>query len=158
VKNGILSANELARLLADELCLPLIDLSLFRPHPDALSSLEMTFCRRNYLLPVRLSKTWLQIVMANPLDVELIENIQAKVEHNLSIAVAPIDAITETIKLFYQSASEPSSLPAKPAEPKDQPVMQRYRDAGAQTIEKIDSYPHSILELLGEIHRLRGWF
>ena len=153
VDDGVLSGVELARVLANELNVPLIDLLQYHPQADALSLLDQPFCEEQFILPLRLADDTLEIAMANPFDTDLIEIVKFTTRHKVAVFVAPIDAILDEIPTFYTHVTvfEPASSISLPA--LAPPVIYRSLSAHYSGPDE-PPYPHSIFDILIEAHRL----
>ena len=158
VDDGFLSGEELARILATELHLPLLDLTRRHPDPEALALLERSYCLQQSILPLTISEQGLELVMANPLDTEVIECVKTTTARKVAIRIAPPTMIAEMIQACYvQPVDRPRTLeverPIAPALLNTPPVLYRYRGAQRPS-DDAPPYPFSIFDLLAEVTRL----
>ncbi|MHB0936032.1 MAG: PilT/PilU family type 4a pilus ATPase [Armatimonadota bacterium] len=144
VDDGLFSGDELAELLSRELDIPLANLEGCRPEPEALAQSDLAFCRRHYLVPVRLSLDCLYLLMANPLDTEVIGALAAKTRRKVEIAVAPIDRLLMLAQSWYAAEPAPALAAAMPA-------IFHHRSAAPATDEDQTPYDCGIADMLKQI-------
>jgi type II secretory ATPase GspE/PulE/Tfp pilus assembly ATPase PilB-like protein len=78
VSQGVVSSEELAKLIADSLDIPFINLSGNLPSKDVLSVIPEIVARKKHILPFKKDSQGLHLAMANPGDLEIINFIERK--------------------------------------------------------------------------------
>jgi general secretion pathway protein E len=103
IEDGWISAESLAMALSVHLNLPFIDLKRHRVQPEALSLVPETVARRYSLIPLDLVEQSLAVVMEDPTDIQVVEELEAISGRNIRAMVGVSDDIRAAIDLSYKS-------------------------------------------------------
>ena len=101
VEDGMLSYQEVARVLAKETHFPLANLKMATPDPRALSLLPLEFCQQYVILPIGYDSHAFYLAMANPLDDAAKLAVHDLVKADLNIQVAQLNELTSAIPEWY---------------------------------------------------------
>ena len=93
VAEGLASSDGLARMLAARHGLPLVDLHLNSVSSEASMQMPLYVLRRAIALPYRLEGETLLMAIADPQDVQAIDELRLATRYRLSLGVAPRDDI-----------------------------------------------------------------
>ncbi|MBI2964033.1 MAG: Flp pilus assembly complex ATPase component TadA [Deltaproteobacteria bacterium] len=110
VAQGALSESEIAKTLADELRIPLLDLGALPFMEAAAALVDEATAQRLAVVPIHAQKDVLVLAMANPLDHEGLRSIEFSTGLGLRPAVAPRGQILESIQRLYRRGSALDSL------------------------------------------------
>lgn len=106
VNQGLITAEELAQVISLQLNYPLIDLKRHMVHPDALRLIPEDIARKHTLIPLDVIGDSLVVVMAEPEDIQTIEDLKAQSEMRIEVAVGIPADIEWAIDLNYRSGDE----------------------------------------------------
>ncbi len=88
VHQNLIAAHELINYYQHELSIPYIDLSKFVLDPKLLDVLPKEFLRTHHVVPLSKSMDTLRVVMEDPLDIMLIDEVKLKSGLRIEVAVA----------------------------------------------------------------------
>ena len=94
VSEGLASSVGVARMLAARHRLPLVDLRLTGVSVDASTHMPVRVLRRAVALPYRLEGETLHVALADPQNVQAIDELRLATRYQLSLGVAARDEIT----------------------------------------------------------------
>jgi general secretion pathway protein E len=103
---NLVRAEDLAAVLSVQLNLPYIDLQRHKVQPEALKLIPEAVARRHTLIPLDVVGDSLMVVMANPQDIQTIQDIQAQVKMKIEVALGLSNDIRRAIDLNYRSSDE----------------------------------------------------
>ena len=106
VTRGLLKAEELAQAISIQLNFPLIDLKRHMVHPDALRLIPEDIARKHTLIPLDVIGDSLVVVMADPEDIQTIEDLKVQTEMRIEVAVGIPADIEWAIDLNYRSGEK----------------------------------------------------
>ena len=106
LSQGLVKAQDLAAVLSVQLNVPLIDLQRHKIQPEALRLIPEDVARRHTLIPLDRVGNSLVVVMADPQDIQTIEDIKAQVKMNIEVALGISTDIISAIDLNYRSVGE----------------------------------------------------
>jgi len=106
VTRGLLKAEELAQAISIQLNFPLIDLKRHMVHPDALRLIPEDIARKHTLIPLDVIGDSLVVVMADPEDIQTIEDLKVQTEMRIEVAVGVPADIEWAIDLNYRSGEK----------------------------------------------------
>jgi general secretion pathway protein E len=106
VTRGLLKAEELAQAISIQLNFPLIDLKRHMVHPDALRLIPEDIARKHVLIPLDVIGDSLVVVMADPEDIQTIEDLKVQTEMRIEVAVGVPADIEWAIDLNYRSGEK----------------------------------------------------
>jgi type II secretory ATPase GspE/PulE/Tfp pilus assembly ATPase PilB-like protein len=98
--------EDLATVLSVHLNLPYIDLQRHKVQPEALRLVPESLARQRTLIPLDVLGDTLMIVMANPQDIQTIQDIQTRVKMKIEVALGIPTDIRRAIDLNYRSSAE----------------------------------------------------
>jgi type IV pilus assembly protein PilB len=103
---NFVKAEDLAAILSLQLNLPYIDLQRHKVQPEALRLIPESIARKHTLIPLDIIGDSLMVVMADPQDIQTIQDIQAQVKMKVEAAIGIASDIKKAINLNYRSAAE----------------------------------------------------
>ena len=106
LSQGLVKAQDLAAVLSVKLNVPLIDLQRHKIQPEALRLIPEDVARKHTLIPLDMVGNSLVVVMADPQDIQTIEDIKAQVKMNIEVALGISTDILGAIDLNYRSVGE----------------------------------------------------
>ncbi|MDX1600161.1 MAG: GspE/PulE family protein [Anaerolineales bacterium] len=106
IENGWIDPQALAMALSVHLNLPFIDLKRHRVQPEALQQVPEEMARRHRLVPMDLVDGTLAVVMEDPTDIRVIEELEAISGRSVTPMVGVSDDIQAAIDLHYKSNRE----------------------------------------------------
>ncbi len=106
IDQGWLNAESLATALSIHLNLPFIDLSRQSVNPELLNLIPEQTARRYKLIPIEIQNGALSMVMEDPTDINVLEEISALTGMNIKPAVAVGQDIERAIDIYYKSNQE----------------------------------------------------
>ncbi len=106
INQGLLKAEELATVLSIQLNMPLIDLKRHMVQPNALRLIPEDMARKYTLIPLDVVNGSLVVVMADPEDIRIIEDIKAQAKMRVEVALGVRSDIERAIDLNYGSSAK----------------------------------------------------
>jgi type IV pilus assembly protein PilB len=106
VEQGIITPDALAMTLSQQLGIPFLDLMRVEIQPEALSLVPASVCRERTLLPIETDGRWLMVSMADPGNMQVIEELSSTTGLEIRPAVGTPDEIRRAINIHYRVASE----------------------------------------------------
>jgi len=103
VEQRFVNADDLAAMLSIQMNLPYIDLKRHTIQPDALKLIPEFLARKYNILPLDIVDDALIVVMADPEDIQAINDIVAQTGNNVSPAIGIPNDIREAINLNYKA-------------------------------------------------------
>lgn len=100
VKMGLITREEVAKALADELQIPYIDLTSYELDPKAMEALPEGMVRKYRVVPLSLSGGVLTLATSDPLNVVTIDYIRATTDLQIRTVVSPSGQIEDAISDF----------------------------------------------------------
>jgi len=100
LQNNLISENGLAQALADQKQLKLIDLAEYPVNPKACALIPKKIALKDQLIPIDFYQGSLVVAMANPLDIQALDNIRLITDCKVTPAVATNSSIEEAINHF----------------------------------------------------------
>jgi general secretion pathway protein E len=103
---NLLKAEDLAAMQSVYLNLPYIDLQRHKIQPESLKLIPESVARKGNLIPLDVVGDSLMIVMADPQDIQAIQDLQAQVKMKVQVAIGVAADIRRAIDLNYRSSAE----------------------------------------------------
>lgn len=100
VKMGLITREQVAKALADELQIPYIDLTSYELDPKAMEALPEGMVRKYRVVPLSLSGGVLTLATSDPLNVVTIDYIRATTDLQIRTVVSPSGQIEDAISDF----------------------------------------------------------
>jgi type IV pilus assembly protein PilB len=104
VTHGILFEEDLARTLATIFGLPYRNLDVQPPDPAATPAIPEGFCRRRCVLPMEITEGELTVAVADPRDVQTIDDLRIVVSMPFHLVVAPEEKLRRAIDSAWQTS------------------------------------------------------
>jgi type IV pilus assembly protein PilB len=101
--SGVILLAEMYQLIALALGTEVIDLSTMELPPELLSLVPPQTARMQGVLPIHFDGRTLQVVVANPLDPHVADNIRFATQKDVMIYVAPTAQVQSMVERFYGS-------------------------------------------------------
>jgi len=98
-----LSEQTLLDVLSRQLGCPLVDLNSVPPDMEALQLVSSEFARRHFLLPLSQTDHTLTVAMANPLDIQSIDDLKLLTGFNIEPVLASSTDIQRAGEQFYMN-------------------------------------------------------
>ena len=107
VENRVLSEAALLEVLSEQLGCPLIDLNANPPDPSAIQIVPSEFALRHYVLPIRQEDHTLTVAMADPLDIQSIDDLRLLTGYSVvPMLASPTDIRRAAEQLYMQQMLE----------------------------------------------------
>lgn len=111
---GFAREDKISRALAVQLGVPEIDLASHTIPTHVLAKLPYELCLRHHLIPFALRRdergtTFLHVAMADPSDLEALDDVRFHTGLHVEVAVATETEISQAIRLCYQETIEEAS-------------------------------------------------
>ena len=101
--SGVIALAEMYQLIAQALGTEVVDLSAMELPPELLSLVPPQTARMQGVLPIHFDGRTLQVVVANPLDPNVADNIRFATQKDVMIYVAPTSQVQGMVERFYGS-------------------------------------------------------
>jgi cellulose synthase/poly-beta-1,6-N-acetylglucosamine synthase-like glycosyltransferase len=99
--SGVIDERELAGALADQLRLPLLDVSAFEPDPEAVRIVPEPLARRHRFIPLAVRDGVLYLAMSDPLDDDALANLREHTTLPLRTVVASRSSVETLLQRIY---------------------------------------------------------
>jgi general secretion pathway protein E len=106
LEQNMLKAEDLVAYLSVQFNLPYIDLQRHKVQAEALRLIPDHVARKHTLIPLDVVGDSLMVVMADPQDIQTIQDIQAQVKMKIEVALGIASDIRRAIDLNYRSSAE----------------------------------------------------
>ena len=141
VELGVLDERNLAATVADQLGLPLADLSRQVPEPEALKLLPEAVARRLRAIPLRITAAGLEIALADPGPKNRAELARAA-GREVILLVAPASDVERAIDSFYRALTgietEVEAFQLAESSRQVEPAVQQSITAEAPVVKVVD--------------------
>ncbi|MBF8268038.1 MAG: secretion system protein [Dehalococcoidia bacterium] len=108
VREGLVLSRDLAALMALHLGIAMVDLRSQAIDPHALALLPEEIARRYMVLPIKSGEGRLMLAMADPMDLQLVQDLTVRTETAIEPVVATSEDILEHIDITYRLTQGPS--------------------------------------------------
>jgi len=98
---GICSEKEIAKVLAGQAGVACVDLSYVQVDVDQLELVDRDYAEKFSLLPIQRKGSTLQVAMANPLDLAIIDELGRKTGKYIEVVHAPDSEIQDALVRYY---------------------------------------------------------
>ncbi len=148
VDEGLLSESGLAEVLAERAGLPYRPLDGYRVEFDAYPAIPVDWMRQHGFVPLEERDGMLTIAVSDPTDLKTLDLLDRLLDRELSLCVAPRDAIAEALK-----ESERSSQVVARVTDEFRPVLIHENEQGEEVLshEKISQDQSPIVRLVDTI-------
>ena len=113
VEKGYTSWKDISGALAAEFDMELADLSQVRPTEEALKLVGQDAATRYNVLPLQMEGSFLLVVIADPLDMDSLDELSKLVGKTFNFKIAPPDEIREAIVAAYDNSGDAGSSALK---------------------------------------------
>jgi len=103
VAQRIVSEANLLKVLSRQLDCPVVDLNEQPPDRDALQIVPSEFALRHHLLPLRQTDHTLTVAMADPLDIQSMDDLRLLTGYDVEAVLASPSDIRRALEQFYMS-------------------------------------------------------
>lgn len=110
VEQRVVEEEEIARTLAEQKGLEYVSLPMFPIDRDAASLIPARVAKRSLIIPIGFRDDAVVLAMADPLDVEAIDDVHLRTKRNVIPVVATIGQIEYAIEKYITSADAFESL------------------------------------------------
>ena len=136
VAKGFISEEMLMRVLGSTLNMPIVDISRIRVAPDVVKAVPARLAEKYDLVPIALEskgggRQTLIIAMADPLNIEAVDQLKFTTGFNIRPVLSTISGIAEALKKYY-GANVPSRAAPKGG---DEKMTLIQRGGGERTID-----------------------
>lgn len=101
VEMNLATEESIGKTLARQMNIPFLNLNEVNIPPEALTTIPEGIVRSHNLLPISLEGNILQVTMADPLDVFIIDEITYQTGYEVRIAISPESQIEAAIRHYY---------------------------------------------------------
>jgi type IV pilus assembly protein PilB len=106
VEKGLVTADALAMTLSLQLGVRFLDLLRVEIQPAATAVVPADFCREHVLIPIETDERTLHVVMADPGNMQVIQELRSLTGQEIKPAVGIPDEIRRAINIRYRVSSE----------------------------------------------------
>jgi type IV pilus assembly protein PilB len=92
---------QITEALARQHDLPFVDLTAFKPSPEAVKAVPRNVCQEHTIFPVKTNGKTVTIAISDPLDLTTLENLKFILNREVACVLAPRDEIQQSIERFY---------------------------------------------------------
>jgi len=124
VDERLVSAEDLAATLSLQLDLPIVDLKRQVVQPEALKLVPEEYARQRLLIPTDIEGDSLVVVMADPGNIQVLEDLKARAKMAIQPAVGIPSDIREAINRSYRASGEIEAQVSKVTPPVTEPTVQ----------------------------------
>ena len=105
VSMGLVQESDLLKVLGDHLGLPSLDITKYSIQDEALGAVSEDFARENSIIPLFLIEESLTIATANPLNIDVIDQLTRDTELEIMLVLSSEMDIERSIDLYYRSTT-----------------------------------------------------
>ena len=106
IEQSLITPDDLAMALSIQLNMPLIDLKRHVPTQEAVKMVPVETARKHTLIPLSVVGDLLIVVMTDPTNLRVIEDLQAQSKMRVEPALGIDSDIREAINLHYRASAE----------------------------------------------------
>jgi type IV pilus assembly protein PilB len=108
VKAGVIGESEIAAAYAAEMMVPLVTeaIETSKPNPQLSFLLNEKFCASNLVAPLAIRDDTIELAIASPAQLLLLDQIQFLTEMKVHVVIAPISFVEKQIELLFKTAEE----------------------------------------------------
>jgi hypothetical protein len=101
VKTGVLTEDELVRVLSQQLEVPIVDLDSITPHTDALQKVNENYARTNLVMPFRLEGRVLYVATADATREDILDHLRVTTFCDARFSLATLSALDRALERAY---------------------------------------------------------
>lgn len=106
VSSGIVSEKALLGILGQELRFPCVDLARYKVDPKVIALIDRKTAEKYQIIPISLIGESLTLAVFDPLDVTLVDDLQALSGYQIVIVLATRQEIQEAIEKYYGARNQ----------------------------------------------------
>ena len=106
VKAGVVDAEELLNMLAQQYGMEVIDLKGYDIPAEVIAGFRGDYARYYTVIPVAQDDTLITVAMSDPTDVEIIDTLRYLLGNDVDAVIAPADQIIEAINTYYPEEND----------------------------------------------------
>ncbi len=95
------AASDVYKALAKENAVQYVDLNEFVPKPEAVDAIPEAVAREHTIFPHSITEDAITVVVYDPHNLDLLDNLRFVLNRRVNIAIAPKDAISAAINRIY---------------------------------------------------------
>ncbi|VAX23384.1 hypothetical protein MNBD_NITROSPINAE03-745, partial [hydrothermal vent metagenome] len=143
VSSGLMTGDDLLDVLSSQLNIPVVNLEMVQPTPELLRAIPEATARKYLLFPIDRTNGRIRVAMADPLDLEAVDEISAKLSLEIDTSITSENQILNAIDSHYGFANSAKeallSAPAPSYGPESYEFggMEQERGAAAPPIAKL---------------------
>lgn len=103
---GFLTEEDIAQALSRKLGYPYIDLDQFEVYPDVVELIPFEIVKKYMIMPIHRNRSFLTLAMADPTDLECLEDIRFRTGLSLQPIIASEAKIFNAVKKYYGSSDK----------------------------------------------------
>jgi len=103
VKLKFATERDIAQALTSQYGFPYLPLSNYEIDPEVLGTLEEDICRKFGLIPIDKIGKSLTLAMANPLNIQAIEDVESITGCTVQVFVSTTTEVNQSIDKYYNS-------------------------------------------------------
>jgi len=100
-KLGYISDDEITNFLSEQYRVPIIDLATYLIEPEIIAVVPRAVCEKHRVIPVSRTGRSLIVAMADPSDLQAVDDLKAATGYNIEPVVASEMGILEAIARYY---------------------------------------------------------
>lgn len=104
VETHVLTRMQIAKVLAEEFGMEVVDLSDVRVSTEALALVPVELARRYKVFPLEGDDNEVELAVSDPLDMDAIDSISHVIHRSIVSRVAPLEDIEKAIHQYYDGA------------------------------------------------------
>jgi type IV pilus assembly protein PilB len=101
----LMTAEEMAQSLSRHLGYPYIDLDQFEVYPDVIDIIQADLAKKCLIMPIHRIRSFLTLAMADPTDLDVIEDIRFRTGLSIQPVIASESSILNAINKYYGGSS-----------------------------------------------------
>jgi len=101
---GLVSEEEMAQALSRQLGYPYINLDQFEVYPDVINLIPVEIAQKYLIMPIHRIRSFLTLAMADPTDLDVIEDIRFRTGLSIQPVIASESGIVNAIEKYYGSS------------------------------------------------------
>lgn len=152
VDNGWVTHDQLAQGLADQYKMPYVRLRDIKIEKNVIEAMPLKIVSHYHVIPVRIEGNRLQVAVAYPQDIRLLDDVSLALKHKYKIepVLALDDDIEKAIARYYGMGAETID---QILEKTDRGTIERNQTAGAEAVEDIQKSlgDASVIQLVNQI-------
>ena len=101
IELGFINENDLINVIADQLSIEHVNLNELEISSELLSYISKDIAQQYNVFPVSFTSGILTVCVSDPLNTEMIHELQKKLSNNIKLSIASKEVIQNAIKKYY---------------------------------------------------------